>query len=117
MWLCFNNSFVSIVDKGDKPGFLCVRARRSGDIEKVFPGADVKRTPGNDYLFRAYVNRKVVAQTVADRLLDLDYSNFKGSTKDKRLHDAYMRVWGIMGDLQPGGPYSHGSTRGQGALL
>lgn len=36
----------------------------------------------------------------------LNYSNFKASTKERDLHDAYARVWHTLGDLQPGGPYA-----------
>ena len=118
MWVCFNDTFLSIVDKASTPGALVVRARRAGDIEKVFPGAEVKRTPGNDYLFRAEIMRGEVAAKIAERVMEIDYSNFKGSTKDKPLHDAYMGVWGVMGRLQPGGPYGHGrGGRGQGRIF
>lgn len=115
MWLCLNNAFLSIVDKAGKPGHLCVRARRAGDIEKVFPDADVRVTRGNDYLFRADVSRSDVAKALGAMVLGIDYDNFKDSTDDKKLHDAYMRVWHVMADLQPGGPYGQKlRSRGRG---
>lgn len=117
MWVCFNDSFLSIVDKSSVAGCLMVRARRAGDIEKVFPGAEVRSSRGTDYLFRADILRGEVAARVAERLMEIDYPNFKGSTKDKPLHDAYMGVWSAVGRLQPGGPYGHGLNRKQGKLL
>ena len=117
MWVFLKHSFLSIVDKSSVDGCLMVRARRSGDIERVFPAADVRETPGNDYLFRADVPRKEVAARIAEYIMEIDAPNFKASVKDKPLHDAYMGVWSVMGRLQPGGPYGHGRGRGQGRLL
>ena len=111
MWLCLNNAFLSIVDKDCAPDELLVRARRDGDIERVFPKAEVEVTLGNDYRCRARIKRADVAAAIAQRVMNIDYSNFKGSTKDKLLHDAYMGVWSAIGKLQPGGPYSRGMRR------
>ena len=36
MWIMTNNSYLSIVSKDCGPAALLVRARRAGDIEKVF---------------------------------------------------------------------------------
>lgn len=106
MWLMFNDAFLSIVDKAKQKGCLMVRARRPGDIERVFPGAKVAESFGTDYRYRAEIPRPIVANAVAARVLGIDYDNFKGSTKDKPLHDAYMRVWSNMERLQPGGSYA-----------
>ena len=44
MWICFSDSFLSIVEPAEKDGTLLVRARRDGDIERVFAGAKVEKT-------------------------------------------------------------------------
>ena len=111
MWLCLNNAFLSVVDKDCEPDELLVRARRDGDIERVFPKAEVEVTLGNDYRCRARIKRTDVAAAITQRVMNIDYANFKGSTKDKPLHDAYMCVWSAIGKLQPGGPYSRGIHR------
>lgn len=116
MWLCFNDGFLSVVDKAEAVGCLMVRARRQGDIERYFPGAKVKKTPGNDYLFRAEIKREEVAQRVAEQVMGIGYDNFKDSVTDDRLHTAYGRVWGTMSSLQPIAPYAR-RPRGQGSLL
>ena len=108
MWLCFNNSFLSIVHKDCAPDELLVRARRQGDIEAVFPEATVKRTPGNDYLYRAVVKRDRAAEALAEQAQSIAYGNFKDSVRDRDLHRAYMAVWSAIGRLQPGGPYGGG---------
>lgn len=121
MWICLNNAFVSIVapPAGEPEDLLLVRARRPGDLTRAFPGCKVKRTPGRDYLYRTLLPRQTVAQTLADHVLGIRYGNFKGSTKDNELHDAYMRVWHVMADVQPIPPYltePRGTARGQRRL-
>ncbi|MBB3017683.1 hypothetical protein FHR70_000723 [Microvirga lupini] len=117
MWICLNNAFLSIIEPvkgGDK---LRVRARRKGDIEAVFPGAKVERTPGRDYLYRAELPREQVVAAIASQVAGISYPNFKDSVKNKPLHDAYARFWGIMANLQELRPYSTTKRRGQGAFL
>lgn len=106
MWLCFNNSFVSIVQPQGDPAHLLCRARVAGHLQAVFPGCRVEKTPGRDYLYRTLLPREQVAATVAQHLLDVQYPNFKNSVRDDALHDAYARVWGVMADLQPIRPYA-----------
>ena len=108
MWLSLNKCFLSIVHKDCKPDELLVRARRKGDIEKVFPAVIGKRTQGTDYAYRAVVKRIDVANALRDQVMDLDYTNFKDSVRDDELHRAYSSVWSIMGRLQDGGPYGNG---------
>ena len=109
MWVCLNSGFISIVHKDCKSDELMVRARRKGDIEKVFPGVIGKKTQGTDYAFRAVVSREAVAQMLTDQVFNMDYSNFKNSVWDNALHSVYSSVWSIIGRLQDGGPY--GNTR------
>src|SRR5258708_27290230 len=53
MWIMTNDSYLSIVSKDCGPAELLVRARRAGDIEKVFPESKVTRNTTTDYLYRA----------------------------------------------------------------
>lgn len=100
MWIALNDSFLSIVDKAKNKDFLVVRARRPGDIEAVFPEAVVEVGGGTDYKYRALVPRREVAQAIAERIVGIDYSNFKSSVKDRPRHDAYMKIWSAMMDFQ-----------------
>lgn len=111
MWVCFNDCYLSIVAKDCAADELLVRARRDGDIERVFPGADVTVSLGTDYRCRARIKRGDVATALLARVTAIDYSNFKSSTLDDPLHHAYMGVWASLGKLQPGGPYSAGLRR------
>ncbi len=65
MWIMTNNSYLSIVSKDCDPVELLVRARRTGDIEKLFPDAKVTRNTNSDYLYRAVLPRDVVKQALA----------------------------------------------------
>jgi len=119
MWVCLTDCFLSIVHKDCADDELLVRARRKGDIEKVFPDANVRETLGNDYRYRAVVSREAVSAAMAAEVSRITYDNFKNNVDDHDLHNAYASVWGVIGRLQPGGPYSRGGRayRGQGALL
>ena len=96
MWIFLNDAFLSIVDKGGDGTTLLVRARRRGDLERVFPEAEVEVSPRNDYRFRARLPRERVAQAMAEAIRCLAYPNFKGSVPDPRRHDAYLEVWSAL---------------------
>lgn len=105
MWVCLSDSFLSIVDDGKVKDCLVVRARRKGDIEKVFPLAEVKTLRGRDYQFRAHVERQTVADAMYEQVIGIKYDNFKNSVRDDNLHHAYHRFWDIHARLQPKAPY------------
>lgn len=100
MWVCLNNSFLSIVENRNNLDQLLVRSRRKGDIEKVFPDAKVIQEAGSDYRYRAFINRDIVANSIAREVANIDYGNFKNSVRDHDLHDAYSDFWLIMYKLQ-----------------
>jgi hypothetical protein len=108
MWICLNDAFFSIVRKDcTDPDQLLVRARREGDIEKVF-GRDVKveRDEFADYLYRARIGQAIVADVMRRELFGITYGNFKDSVKDHDLHHCYLRIWNATADMQKPGPYS-----------
>ncbi len=105
MWLITKGAFLSIVDKGVRGDELLVRARRPGDIEKVFPEAKVEEGMGTDYRCRAVVKRWRVVEAIGDQILSIDYPNFKSAVdrSDPALGDALHAVWGDLLPLAPGG--------------
>lgn len=105
-WICLNDAFLSFVSKDCKPSELLVRARRPGDIERIFPKATVTEYDKSDYQFRAVVTRNDVKAALAGEVDRIVYNNFKNSVRDHDLHNAYNAVWGIMAKLQPKAPYS-----------
>lgn len=119
-WICFTDSFLSIVADPVRKDTLAVRARARGDIERVFPKAKVVCLPNRDYAFRAHLPRKVVADAIAKRVLDTPETNFKGGTPENDRHDAYVRCWQAMADFQErrghGRPYQTTAT-GKGRKL
>lgn len=107
MWICLSDAFLSIVHKDCQPDELLVRARRQGDIQKVFPDAKVKKTIGNDYLYRAVIKRSVVAEAMTKLAMDtIDYPNFKNTVRDNKLHNAFNAIWHTIAKLQAIAPYS-----------
>lgn len=106
MWICLSDAFLSIVHKDCEPDELLVRARRQGDIQKVFPDAVVKKTIGNDYLYRAAIKRTVVGEALATLAMEVDYDNFKNTVRDNKLHSAFSAIWHTIARLQVIPPYS-----------
>lgn len=108
MWIFLNDSFLSIVvAEPDSPGlpdapgdWMCVRGRCPGDIEVVFPGVEVHEGLGSDYRYRAYLSREVVGEHLLAELERVTYGNFKNSVQESDRHDAYLRCWQAMLDLQ-----------------
>lgn len=102
MWVFLSNAMVSIVAHRTKPGHLMVRARIRGDLQRVFPGARVSRTPDADYLYRATLSRQTVAARLADQVQGISYPNFKGSIPAGQgtRSRAYHRTWDAMMDAQ-----------------
>ena len=72
MWIMANNSYLSIVSKNCGPTELLVRARRAGDIEKVFPNAKATWQTDSDYRYRAILPRDVVKQALAAMIDHID---------------------------------------------
>jgi len=96
MWIYLSDSFLSIVEDWNDESRLMVRGRALGDVEKVFPDAEVISTPTADYPFRAFIPREQVAQAIQAQVLGIHYTNFKASVSDGERHHRYMRCWTIM---------------------
>lgn len=106
MWIMISDCYLSIVSKDCKRNELLVRARRPGDIEKLFPNAKVTELHHADYQFRAVVTRAEIKSAMCGEIDRISYGNFKDSVGDQALHNAYLRVWSHMSLLQPVPPYS-----------
>ena len=102
IWLFTSNSFVSVVaDKDDtQSSRLLVRARIKGDIDQLFPDAEIMETPLADYRYRAWVDRQAVSNAFAKHVEGLTYTNFKNSIKDKERLEPLMHIWQAMFDHQ-----------------
>ena len=116
MWIMTNNSYLSSVSKDCGPAELLVRARRAGDIERVFPNAEVTLHTNRDYLYRAVLPRDAVKQALAAMIDHIDYPNFKDSVEDGSLHAAYASVWCAMAGLQHPPPDPERATHARSAL-
>ena len=116
MWIMTNNSYLSIVSKDCAPAELLVRARRAGDIERIFPDAKATRNTNSDYLYRAVLPRDAVKQALAAMIDQIDYPNFKDSVEDRSLHAAYVSVWCAMAGLQHPPPDPERATHARSTL-
>lgn len=112
MWMVTNRGFFSIVDKGDREDFLCVRARVRedlGNLVKLEPlkayAGEIQESDLGDYRYRVYVSRDDWIMAAALLAEEIDYANFKDEVARKQGYDrarTYMRVWSALFDLQRG---------------
>ena len=100
MWIQFNNAFLSIVENRNNKLELLVRARIKGDIEKIFPEADVFEDDGADYKYRAFISKAKVAARMMLKMTEINYDNFKNSVKEIERKNAYSNVWVELRKLQ-----------------
>jgi hypothetical protein len=100
MWLFMTDASLLIVADNDDPRRLLVRAVKAGDIEQVFPDAQVIELEDSDYRFRAFLPRETVAMTVANRLGSIDYAEFTNAVPEPQRRDAYLEVWWQMARWQ-----------------
>jgi len=114
MWIFARRGFISIVKHRSEPGGLLVRARFPGDIEALFPFADVKCTPQHDYLFRATINRADVAAALTREIAGIDYGDFRESIGrgDPNRVAAYHAVWQDMKEAQDAADEESTTTTG-----
>ncbi|MDR3689592.1 MAG: hypothetical protein P4L46_09460 [Fimbriimonas sp.] len=100
MLIFTRNAFLSIVDHAQDDRFLVVRARIAGDIETLFPDAEVFERPGADYRFQATVPRERVSQRVAHAVKEVHYDAFEATVEDGDRRQAYLQVWSAMYEEQ-----------------
>ncbi len=100
MWIQFNNAFLSIVENRDNKLELLVRARIKGDIEEIFPEADVFEDESADYRYRAFISKAKVAERMTLKMKEINYGNFKNSVKETNRKNAYGNVWMELRKLQ-----------------
>lgn len=93
MWIFMNKAALSIVADRHEENNLMVRARIKGDIEQVFPDADVLSSPDADYAYRASIPRHVVASKISLQINRIEYGDFKSSVKDEGRHRGYSEIW------------------------
>jgi hypothetical protein len=96
MWVLFKDAFLSIVAVKGRADVLKVRARFKGDIERIFPAAQVIVDAGTDYKFRALVDREAVAAALAEHVRGITATNFKSSVAEGWRHDVYLDVWNVL---------------------
>ncbi len=100
MWIQFNNAFLSIVENRENTTELLVRARVKGDIEKVFPEADVFEDNNADYKYRAFISKAIVAEKIMLKVTEINYDNFKNSVKEIERKKVYGNIWAELRNFQ-----------------
>ena len=100
MWIQFNNAFLSIVENRENTTELLVRARVKGDVEKVFPKADVFEDNNADYKYRTFISKAIVAEKIMLKVTEINYDNFKNSVKEIERKKVYGNIWAELRNFQ-----------------
>lgn len=95
MWICTNKGFISAVEADASGVTLKVRARNRKHLEELFPGRQIHEDPLADYRYRTFIPKAIFAEWVKEQALKIDYSNFKDSVRDPKLHDLYADFWSL----------------------
>lgn len=96
MWICLNNSFVSIVQHPGDASMTMIRGRRKEDVLNFIGGYaeyEITQTDYRDYRFRAYVKKEDVAKMLVACVDKITYGNFKDSVRDIDLKYHCSEVW------------------------
>lgn len=105
MWICLNDAFISVVQDRKVGGQLVVRARSVDHLKALFPDRRIYTSRKSDYVARCYVTKREFADFISEKVIDLDYDNFKSSVKDVDLHNLYADFWWLHRDYQLQSPY------------
>ena len=108
MWIFTETGFVSAVRHFSEPDQLVVRARDQISLENLADlcGAEIKRTPVNDYPYRVQIADKKFAVWMTNQISSTTYTNFKSRVHETRGHhfaDTLMNVWSAMHDVEDSG--------------
>tara|TARA_B100001996_G_scaffold329816_1_gene277688 strand:+ start:302 stop:628 length:327 start_codon:yes stop_codon:yes gene_type:complete len=98
MWIGDNEGWLSIVKHKEKQNCLLVRSRNREHIENIFPDAEIYVNLNADYPYRSDISIINVCLTIATRILEIDYYNFKNSVKEKKYARYLNKAWGVMYD-------------------
>lgn len=111
MWIFTTKGFYSAVEHTGNPGWIHLRARFKGDLERLLEAhkglvtdareqvGEIRHTPSADYRYRVDIRRELFAQIVAAECMAINYSNFKSSCPANGFegrHSAYLDVWCAM---------------------
>jgi hypothetical protein len=116
MWVINKSGFFSVVQHNKDAGVLMIRARVVDDLVRAFPDDidKIVELETADYRYRISLPRLDVEQWMLDELDDVTYTSHAKEEMSKGKpgrYSAYMSVWSVLGDLQPGGPYGHAIRR------
>lgn len=104
MWIMMRDGFVSIVEDRNDDTRVIVRARKKQHLVDFLRHErfEISHTPTADYHWRATIAKAAAGVLVMERVMSIDYDNFKAAAKkvDSELADAYGDVWATMYDYQ-----------------
>ena len=95
MWIYLTEGAFSIVAHRDKPRHLLVRSRHPEAIERAFPYAAQYYITDADYPYRADILRSDVAEFISQRMVLMQYDNFKNTVDDMEYSKLLKATWNV----------------------
>lgn len=126
MWALYNDSFHSVVKHPTIENVLVVRARKKEHLDDLvlfinskpevirgdaFPCRHI-HIPHRDYDWRVFVSYQEYKDFLALKVDNIQYDNFKDSTKEPLLKSLYSEIWWTLLQLQVGRGYERIFNRG-----
>lgn len=101
MWLFTDNGFVSAIRYNQNKPEITVRARDKKSLAELvsLTGAEIITRSDTDYPHRIIIDEGDWTSYVAEKALNIDYSNFKSrvyQTRGKDFAHLLSDVWGTM---------------------
>lgn len=97
MWIYLPDCHVSIVADSTRAGWVLVRARLRGDLERfASPQAwEIEETPDADYRWRVFIPREALSRRLQQIAYSLDWPNVKSAiaSGDTLRWAWYSKAW------------------------
>ena len=101
MWICLNNSYVSIVENDDNKNLVWVRSRQYDHLINFIDNEDgvniknIVETPRRDYRYRIGIDKFTLSKILAKSVHKINYTNFKNSVPldNNDLYSMYSDFW------------------------
>jgi hypothetical protein len=99
MWIYTTGGFYSLIQNDTNPTRITIRSRVDGDLQRLWPAAEIEATPQNDYLYRTTLSRAQTLAAIAEQVQAIDYGNYKSAVRDYRRLEFLGLIWAISADM------------------
>ena len=100
MWIFTKDAFLSIAQHPEDPRLVIVHGSIEGDIERIFPGAEVGQHFDSDHRFSAAVTIDRAVQAMIKEFKSINYGELQSAVEEVSRWHTYINVWVTMYEEQ-----------------